>query len=79
MERVVQFGVPSSLSVWLQRTGRAGRNPSIQAEATMLVESSVFKKQKKKAKKKSLTKDANADVTDEESSDSDTDDDVDAT
>ncbi|KDQ56802.1 hypothetical protein JAAARDRAFT_59046 [Jaapia argillacea MUCL 33604] len=31
VEQVIQFGVPSSLSVWLQCAGRAGRSPDIQA------------------------------------------------
>ena len=39
---LVQFGVPSSLTVWLQRAGRAGRSPSIQARAILLVERSVL-------------------------------------
>ncbi|KAH7917095.1 P-loop containing nucleoside triphosphate hydrolase protein [Leucogyrophana mollusca] len=38
---VVQFGVPSSLTVWLQRAGRAGRFFLLQAIAILLVEASV--------------------------------------
>jgi len=39
---VVQFGVPSSLSVWIQRAGRAGHSRDVQATATLLVERSVM-------------------------------------
>ncbi|KLO06459.1 P-loop containing nucleoside triphosphate hydrolase protein, partial [Schizopora paradoxa] len=49
--RVVQFGLPDSLSTWLQRAGRAGRDPNSIAEATLLAEASMFKKQKKRKKK----------------------------
>ncbi|KAI0371404.1 P-loop containing nucleoside triphosphate hydrolase protein [Pilatotrama ljubarskyi] len=41
---IVQFGVPETLAVWLQRAGRAGRSRSIQACAIMLVQSSVTQK-----------------------------------
>ncbi|KAH7910891.1 P-loop containing nucleoside triphosphate hydrolase protein [Hygrophoropsis aurantiaca] len=41
IELVVQFGIPSSLTVWLQRAGRAGRAFWIQALAILLVEMSV--------------------------------------
>lgn len=40
----VQFGVPMSLSVWLQRAGRAGRSPHVQARAILLVESSALQR-----------------------------------
>lgn len=40
--RVIQFGAPSSLTVWIQRAGRAGRSPDIDAFAVMFVESSAF-------------------------------------
>ncbi|KAF7291219.1 p-loop containing nucleoside triphosphate hydrolase protein [Mycena indigotica] len=43
IELVVQFMVPRSLSIWLQRAGRAGRNPTISARAVLLVQPSVFK------------------------------------
>ncbi|KAJ3546985.1 hypothetical protein NMY22_g1839 [Coprinellus aureogranulatus] len=42
IEQVIQLGVPSSLSVWVQRAGRAGRSRTIQARAILLVEPSVF-------------------------------------
>ncbi len=48
VERVIQFGAPSSLSVWLQRAGRAGRMPELRAEAILLIERSVFQKQKRR-------------------------------
>ena len=42
IEQVVQFLVPSSLSIWMQRAGRAGRSPSVQARAILLVQPTVF-------------------------------------
>ncbi|KAI0369783.1 P-loop containing nucleoside triphosphate hydrolase protein, partial [Pilatotrama ljubarskyi] len=59
IRQVVQFGAPSSLTVWVQRAGRAGRSPELQAEAILLVEQSVFRRQKpreSKAKKGGETK-----------------------
>ncbi|KAF8888593.1 P-loop containing nucleoside triphosphate hydrolase protein [Infundibulicybe gibba] len=44
VERVVQYMVPMSLSVWMQRGGRAGRHPSMLASAILLVQPSVFQK-----------------------------------
>ncbi|KAG9310613.1 P-loop containing nucleoside triphosphate hydrolase protein [Chiua virens] len=41
---VVQFGVPPSLTVWLQRAGRAGRSSHVQARAILLVESSALQR-----------------------------------
>ena len=38
---VVQFSVPSLLSVWIQCAGRAGRSRDMQATATLLVERSI--------------------------------------
>lgn len=47
VDRVVQYMIPSSLSVWIQRLGRAGRSgrPAI---VIILVEPSVFKTRKPK-------------------------------
>ncbi|KAF6756531.1 P-loop containing nucleoside triphosphate hydrolase protein, partial [Ephemerocybe angulata] len=42
IEQVIQPGVPASLSIWVQRAGRAGRSPTIDARAILLVEPSVF-------------------------------------
>ena len=42
---MIQFGLPSSLSTFLQRAGRAGRSESIQAEAIIFVEESAFQRQ----------------------------------
>jgi bloom syndrome protein len=42
--------VPSSLSIWIQRAGRAGRSPQINARAILMVEKSMFRWQKKKRK-----------------------------
>ncbi|KAH9918157.1 P-loop containing nucleoside triphosphate hydrolase protein [Fomitopsis serialis] len=61
IERVVQFGVPSSLTVWIQR---AGRSPDIQAVAILLVEKSAFQQvATKKRKKKAHETTANAVVS----------------
>jgi superfamily II DNA helicase RecQ len=48
VERVVQYMVPSSLSIWIQRAGRAGRSGQ-PAVSILLVERSVFQKTKRKA------------------------------
>ncbi|KAH9902528.1 P-loop containing nucleoside triphosphate hydrolase protein [Cubamyces lactineus] len=45
---VVQFMAPESLSVWFQRAGRAGRQPGLQARATLLIQRSVFQEMGKK-------------------------------
>ncbi|KAJ6625546.1 P-loop containing nucleoside triphosphate hydrolase protein [Mycena sp. CBHHK59/15] len=42
VEQVVQFMMPASLSIWMQRAGRAGRNILIFAQAILLVQPSVF-------------------------------------
>ncbi|KXN93138.1 hypothetical protein AN958_00060, partial [Leucoagaricus sp. SymC.cos] len=47
IEQVVQLGVPSSLSTWIQRAGRAGRS-AIRARAVLLVEKSVFERIRRK-------------------------------
>ena len=47
---MIQFGVPSSLEVWTQQAGQAGRMPHVQARAVLLAERSMF--QRKKAAKK---------------------------
>ncbi|KAJ3483954.1 hypothetical protein NLJ89_g12020 [Agrocybe chaxingu] len=52
IEQVIQFGVPSSLSVWIQRAGRAGRSPHIKARAILLYEKSMFETQKTRKKKR---------------------------
>ncbi|KIO28655.1 hypothetical protein M407DRAFT_71597, partial [Tulasnella calospora MUT 4182] len=44
VSRVVQYGVPGSLSIWIQRAGRAARNPSLQGLATLIVEKSVCRR-----------------------------------
>ncbi|KAK7018291.1 P-loop containing nucleoside triphosphate hydrolase protein, partial [Favolaschia claudopus] len=48
IQLVVQFMVPDSLSIWMQRAGRAGRNFFIAARAVLLVQPSVFKEVKSK-------------------------------
>lgn len=42
IELVVQFMAPESLSVLIQRSGRAGRQPGLQARAILLIEASAF-------------------------------------
>ncbi len=49
--RVVQYMTPESLGVWIQRAGRAGRSPALQAVAILLVETSVFAEKGKKDRK----------------------------
>ncbi|KAJ7619939.1 P-loop containing nucleoside triphosphate hydrolase protein [Mycena polygramma] len=51
IELIIQFGVPSSLAVWTQRAGRAGRDPSLQARAILLYEKSMFMRKKKRKRK----------------------------
>ncbi|KAF9471355.1 P-loop containing nucleoside triphosphate hydrolase protein [Pholiota conissans] len=48
IEQVVQFGVPSSLSIWMQRAGRAGRSVGINARAILLAEKSMFERQRRR-------------------------------
>ncbi|KIL55563.1 hypothetical protein M378DRAFT_134069 [Amanita muscaria Koide BX008] len=48
IELVIQFGVPSSLSVFSQRAGRSGRSACVKARAILLAEKSMFKRKKKK-------------------------------
>ncbi|KAI0069874.1 P-loop containing nucleoside triphosphate hydrolase protein [Panus rudis PR-1116 ss-1] len=55
VELVIQFCAPKSLAVWVQRTGRAGRLPTIQATAIMLVEKSAFQTQKAPAERSKKT------------------------
>ncbi|KAH6866275.1 P-loop containing nucleoside triphosphate hydrolase protein [Coprinopsis sp. MPI-PUGE-AT-0042] len=68
IEQVIQLGVPPSLSVWIQRAGRAGRSPEINARAILLVERSVFQCRKAKTKDPDLVLD---DVSSNESGDND--------
>ncbi|EGO02442.1 hypothetical protein SERLA73DRAFT_150192 [Serpula lacrymans var. lacrymans S7.3] len=44
VELVIQFGVPKSLTNWMQRAGRAARLHSMQGQAILLVEASVLRK-----------------------------------
>lgn len=48
IQSVVQFMVPASLSIWLQRAGRAGRKKGSQAHAYLLVQPTVFQEKNKK-------------------------------
>ena len=51
IKQVIQFGVPSSLSVWIQHAGHAGRLAEIKAHAILLYKKLVFHWQKKRRKK----------------------------
>ncbi|KAJ7103240.1 P-loop containing nucleoside triphosphate hydrolase protein [Mycena belliarum] len=51
IELIVQFGVPSSLAVWTQRAGRAGRSFHLHARAVMIVERTMFQRKKKRRRK----------------------------
>lgn len=48
IESVVQFTVPGSLSIWLQRAGRAGRKKGSQAHAYLLVQPTILREKNKK-------------------------------
>ncbi|KAJ3724389.1 P-loop containing nucleoside triphosphate hydrolase protein [Lentinula raphanica] len=48
VQRVIQFMVPKSLAIWLQRAGRAARSRLICGEAFLLVQPTVFQEKKSK-------------------------------
>ncbi|KAJ7761543.1 P-loop containing nucleoside triphosphate hydrolase protein [Mycena maculata] len=58
---IIQFGVPGSLPIWIQRAGRAGRSPELQARAILLVEKSMFQRKKKRKRKGKAKGEAAAD------------------
>jgi superfamily II DNA helicase RecQ len=62
--------VPTSLSVWTQRYGRAGRAGQ-DAEAILLVEPSVYQLKKKKAPEANKENDVEEEQEEEEDSDDD--------
>ena len=64
IKQVIQFSVPFSFSVWIQRAGRAGRSADINARAILLVEKAMFL-WRKKGKKKG-DEDENAEDSDSE-------------
>ncbi|KAJ7572842.1 P-loop containing nucleoside triphosphate hydrolase protein [Mycena floridula] len=66
IEVVIHFGVPDSLTVFLQRMGRAGHLSTLQARVILLVEESMFKRRKKKKKKKGPKKLGTADSDEDE-------------
>jgi superfamily II DNA or RNA helicase len=47
----IQFGVPSSLTVFKQRIGCIAQSPDIQGTGILLVEASVFEKRRKQKKR----------------------------
>ena len=68
--QVIQFGIPSSLSVWIQRAGRAGRSPDINAHAILLVEKSMFQWRRKRRRKGPEDADESGDSDDTEEDES---------
>jgi len=52
IKKVIQFGIPKSLEVWVQQVGRVGRSPEIEAHMILLVEKSMFMWWKKWRQKK---------------------------
>ena len=58
IEQVIQFGVPTSLSVWMQRAGRAGRSRNINARAILLAEKSMFERRQVRRRKDARIDDA---------------------
>ena len=66
IEQVFQFGVPPSLSVWMQRAGRAGRCGSLNARALLFVEKSMFESQRKKRRKTDMAETADLEFDEDE-------------
>lgn len=48
VELVVQFMVPASLSIWIQRASRGGRNSTIKARAILLVQPTIYQEKTSK-------------------------------
>lgn len=46
---VVQYRVPKELSTWIQRAGRAARDPTLSATAVLIAEPSYFDEEKEQA------------------------------
>ncbi|KAI5891101.1 P-loop containing nucleoside triphosphate hydrolase protein [Schizophyllum commune H4-8] len=63
--QVIQLGAPRSLSIYLQRAGRAVRNAVLQGRAYLLMEKSAFRLQKKKKPKKKAADDWSDDDADD--------------
>ncbi|KAF4609440.1 hypothetical protein D9613_012919 [Agrocybe pediades] len=57
--QVVQFMVPKSMSIWMQRAGRAGRSSALSARAILLVQPTVFQEVKQTTKSRKPTARAN--------------------
>jgi superfamily II DNA/RNA helicase len=55
---VVQYRVPKELSTFIQRAGRAARNPNLQATAVLLAEPSYFDDEKEKAAQRAAERNA---------------------
>ena len=75
IELIIQFGVPTSLSVWNQRSGRGGRTRDMSTRAILLIEKLMFKRKKKRKKgsKGNGTEKKNRKLAAEISSDSESD------
>ena len=70
IELVIQFGVPSSIEVWTQCAGHAGRSPDLQVCTILIIEQSMFQQQKKPKKRQKT--DHNIDVASLSEGDSET-------
>lgn len=66
IEQVVQFLVPASLSIWMQRAGRAGQSANVQAQAILLVQPTVFQIVKTKAQKAKVKVEGEGDLDDDD-------------
>ncbi|CDO69447.1 hypothetical protein BN946_scf184817.g7 [Trametes cinnabarina] len=69
IELIVQFGVPENLCVWLQRAGRAGRSPRLQARAVMLAEAAVIQEVVVKKESGEMIEGTDSDFYEEEEQD----------
>jgi len=55
---VVQYRVPKELNTWIQRAGRAARDPKLNAMAVLIAEPSYFDDKKKRAAERAAARDA---------------------
>jgi len=46
VEEVIQYGIPTSLDIWVQQAGCVGQLEMINAQAILFIEPSVFKTKK---------------------------------
>ena len=55
---VVQYRVPKELNTWIQRAGRAARDPKLNAMAVLIAEPSYFDDKKKRTAERAAARDA---------------------